>query len=89
VIDLLCIRPNEVEIIDYKTDRGQHAQSEYRKQVSVYYHVVSQCFPDRDVSVGIFYTEDGSPVPINPLTEDELIALVRAEMATSSSAPAG
>ena len=83
------MRPNEVKIIDYKTDRGRHAQSEYRKQISVYYHVVTQCFPDRDVSASIFYTEDGCRVSVDPLTEDELVALVRAEMTVSSAAPAG
>jgi ATP-dependent helicase/nuclease subunit A len=89
VIDLLCVTPDEVEIIDYKTDRGRHAESEYRKQVSVYYHVIVQCFPDRDVSASIFYTEDGTRVPITPLTEEELVALTRAEMATSNAAPVG
>jgi ATP-dependent helicase/nuclease subunit A len=89
VIDLLSVTPNEVEIIDYKTDRGRHAESEYCKQVSVYYHVVTQCFPDRGVSASIFYTEDGTRVPVDPLTEDELVALVRTEMATSSASPAG
>jgi len=89
VIDLLCVTSAEVEIVDYKTDRGRHAESEYRKQVSVYYHVVAQCFPDRDVSASIFYTEDGTRVPVDPLTEDELVTLVQAEMATSSAAPVG
>ncbi|WP_273837135.1 ATP-dependent DNA helicase [Halococcus sp. PRR34] len=89
VIDLLCVRPDEVDIVDYKTDRGRHAESEYRKQVSVYYHVVAQCFPNRDVSASIFYTEDGIRIPVDPLTEDELVALVRAEMAASSAATAG
>lgn len=81
--------PDNVAIIDYKTDRGQHAKPEYRKQVSVYYLVLSQCFPDREISASIFYTEDGSRVSIDPLTKEELVALVRAEMATSSTIPAG
>lgn len=89
VIDLLCVTPEAVEIVDYKTDRGRHAESEYRKQVSVYYHVVRKCFPDRDISACILYTEGGTQVPVDPLSEDELTALIRAEMATSNTAPAG
>ena len=89
VIDLLCVTPETVEIVDYKTDRGRHAESEYRKQVSVYYHVVAQCFPDRNVSASILYTEDGTRIPVNPLSQDELVELTRGEMVASNAAPAG
>ena len=89
VIDLLCVTPDTIEIVDYKTDRGRHAQAEYRKQVSVYYHVVRQCYPDREVSASILYTEDGVRVPVDPLSMDELSELTQAEMALPSSTPAG
>jgi ATP-dependent helicase/nuclease subunit A len=89
IADLVSIRPESVEIIDFKTDLGRHAEEEYRKQLSVYYHVLSEWFPDRDVLVSIFYTKEGNRVSISPLTEDELVALTRAEMPASIIAPTG
>ncbi|WP_160135336.1 UvrD-helicase domain-containing protein [Halococcus salsus] len=89
VIDLLCVTPDEVTIIDYKTDRGQHAHSEYRKQISVYYHVVRQSFPDRDISASVLYTETGSQEPVESLTEAELKDLVQAEIANSQEVTLG
>ncbi|MFB6254887.1 MAG: PD-(D/E)XK nuclease family protein, partial [Halobacteriaceae archaeon] len=75
-IDLLHITDDRVEIIDYKTDRSRYAQSEYRKQLSVYYHVVRQTYPNRQVSTSLFYTENGERVEIDPLSIDELTELV-------------
>ena len=89
VFDLLCVTPDEVTIIDYKTDRGQDAHSEYRKQVSVYYHVVRQSFPDRNISASILYTEIGSQEPVEPLTEAELKDFVQAEIANSQAVTLG
>jgi len=56
IIDLLHITPDRIEIVDHKTDLDQHAESEYRKQLSVYYHIVSELYPDRTVTAEIFYT---------------------------------
>jgi superfamily I DNA/RNA helicase len=72
VIDLLHITPDAVDIIDYKTDRGRHAEAEYCKQLSVYYHVLTALYPDRTVQPSIFYTENGTRVPIDPLSLEEL-----------------
>jgi superfamily I DNA/RNA helicase len=88
VIDLVHVLPERVEIVDYKTDRGRHAQSEYRKQVSVYYHVVRQRYPDRNISTSIFYTKDGTRVPIAPLSIDELVELTEGEIDSISEASA-
>ncbi|AQL44822.1 ATP-dependent DNA helicase (plasmid) [Halorientalis sp. IM1011] len=79
-VDLIHVRDETVEIIDYKTDRGRHGQPEYRKQLSVYYHVVSASYPDRDVTTSIFYTAEGERVEIDPLTRDDLIDIVRTGM---------
>jgi ATP-dependent helicase/nuclease subunit A len=78
IIDLLHITPETVEIIDYKTDRGRHAEPEYRKQLSVYYHVLAEVYPDRDVRPVILYTESGTRVTVDPLTKSELRELVAA-----------
>ena len=79
IVDLLHITDEEVEIIDYKTDLGRHAHPEYEKQVSVYYHVVRQCYPDRKVTAKLFYTADGEVVEVDPLSMDELAALADVE----------
>jgi len=33
IVDLLHVTDDWVEIVDYKTDRGRHAEAEYRKQL--------------------------------------------------------
>jgi hypothetical protein len=77
IVDLVHIRPDTVEIIDFKTDLGRHAEDEYRKQLSVYYHVLDEWFPDRDVTAGIFYTAEGTRITIEPLSEADLTDLVK------------
>jgi ATP-dependent exoDNAse (exonuclease V) beta subunit len=76
IIDLLHITPETAEIIDYKTDRTTHAEAEYRKQLSVYYHVVADQYPDRTVSASIFYTADGTRSTIDPISQAALTTLV-------------
>ncbi len=76
IVDLVHIRPDTVEIIDFKTDLGQHAEDEYQKQLSVYYHVLDEWFPDREVSTRIFYTYEGRCVDIDPLSLSTLAELI-------------
>ena len=76
VIDLLHLTPDSIDIIDYKTDRGRHAEPEYRKQLSVYYHALDALYPDRTVSTSIFYTESGTQIDVDPLSEAALQTLV-------------
>jgi ATP-dependent exoDNAse (exonuclease V) beta subunit len=75
-VDLVHIRSDTVEIIDFKTDLGRHAEEEYRKQLSVYYHVLNEWFPDRDVTAGLFYTAEGNRVEVTPLSVLDLVELV-------------
>ena len=79
IIDLLHVTSEKAAIIDYKTDRTTHAASEYQKQLSVYYHVVADQYPDRTVSASIFYTADGTRSTITPLSKAELREMVAAE----------
>ena len=69
--------PDHVDIVDYKTDLSDHAEEEYTKQLSIYYHVVVDRYPDRSVSASIFYTDDGDRSEIEPLSKSELKELVR------------
>ena len=76
VVDLVCVMDDRVEIVDYKTDRERHAESEYRIQLSIYYHVLDDAYPERLVTPRIFYTEKGQTIELDPLTREELEALV-------------
>jgi ATP-dependent exoDNAse (exonuclease V) beta subunit len=77
IVDLVHVTPDRVEVIDFKTDLGRHAESEYRKQLSVYAHVARDVYPERDVSGSIFYTYDGTREPIEPLSISDLRDEVR------------
>ena len=77
IVDLVYVTPDRVEIVDYKTDRGHHAESEYRKQLSVYYHVATAQYPGRTVTTSIFYTGPGVRQTIDPLSMDQLTTIVR------------
>jgi len=86
IVDLVHLTPNRVEIVDYKTDRGRHGESEYRKQLSVYYHVADDVYPDREISTSILYTETGDRRNVSPLTFAEIQNLVRDADTLSSTA---
>ncbi|WP_227739004.1 PD-(D/E)XK nuclease family protein [Halorientalis pallida] len=77
VVDLVHVVPERVEIIDHETYRTRHTQSEYRKQLSVYYHVLSEWFDDRHVTAAIFHTAEGERTAIDPLSIEESRAIVR------------
>ncbi|MFC7198931.1 UvrD-helicase domain-containing protein [Halospeciosus flavus] len=76
VVDLVHVTPDRVEIVDYKTDRGRHGEGEYRKQLSVYYHVASEVYPERELTANILYTETGTRREIEPLSLEEIRTLV-------------
>ncbi|QSG02997.1 UvrD-helicase domain-containing protein [Natranaeroarchaeum sulfidigenes] len=78
VVDLVHVADDRVDVIDYKTDRGRHAEDEYRKQLNVYHHVLEASYPDREVTTSIFYTDGGERVPVEPLSETELEGVVSA-----------
>jgi ATP-dependent exoDNAse (exonuclease V) beta subunit len=75
IIDLLHITPERVEVIDYKTDLSRVAESEYRKQLSAYYHVLTSVYPDREIQLSIFYSAGGELVSIEPFLRTELLIL--------------
>ena len=77
IVDLVHETPGEIEIIDYKTDRSRRGQPEYRKQLSVYYHVLSECYPAKNITASLFYTATGDREFIDPLSKDQLRDIVR------------
>ncbi|MEF8854971.1 MAG: ATP-dependent DNA helicase [Haloarculaceae archaeon] len=76
VVDLVHETHGSVEIVDYKTDRSRRAESEYRTQLSIYYHVLTEWFPEKDISASILYTATGDRVAVEPLSIEELEELV-------------
>jgi ATP-dependent exoDNAse (exonuclease V) beta subunit len=76
IADLVHIRPDMVTVVDYKTVVERSRQAEYRKQLSVYWHVVNEIYPNRTVTASIFYTNDASLEEISPLSKADLAQLV-------------
>jgi len=85
IVDLVHVTADQVDIVDYKTDSTRHAQPEYRKQLSVYYHVLSEWFPEKDVTTSLFYTTDGIREQVEPFTFENLRSLVRKDGIQSDS----
>ncbi|PSQ18125.1 ATP-dependent DNA helicase [Halobacteriales archaeon QS_8_69_26] len=77
IVDLVHVLPDRVEVVDYKTDLSRIAESEYRKQLSVYHHVAREVYPDREITASVFYTADGKRREIDPMSIDELREQVR------------
>ncbi|MDZ7701655.1 MAG: PD-(D/E)XK nuclease family protein [Halobacteriales archaeon] len=62
VVDLVAVSDERVTLVDYKTDRSRRAAEEYRKQVSVYYHVVAAAFPGRESrGPAVLHVHQGRP----------------------------
>jgi len=60
-IDRLIVRDNEVLAIDFKTDRNIAENPEditmrYQRQMAVYKHLLSQIFPDRQITCYLLWT---------------------------------
>ncbi|PSG99196.1 MAG: ATP-dependent DNA helicase [Nanohaloarchaea archaeon SW_7_43_1] len=56
VIDLLHIKDNKVEIIDWKTDLTKVNNEEYQKQLKIYEKGINEIFDEKEVEKGIFYS---------------------------------
>ena len=82
IIDLLHVGSDRVDIIDYKTDRERHTHEEYRKQLSVYHHVLSSEYPDREIQAIIYYTADDEQAVVDPVPVDELRGIAEIQLTT-------
>jgi ATP-dependent exoDNAse (exonuclease V) beta subunit len=76
VIDLLVIRPDRVEVHDYKTDADRSYESEYRVQLSVYAHAASETF-GRPVKCVIDYVSQENTVEFEPLPKENIAQRVK------------
>ena len=75
IIDRLVIRPDRVDIIDYKTNRTgrdagvrQGLVDHYRPQLAAYREVMAAMYPDREIRTWLLFTEaaPGDLVEVTP-----------------------
>jgi len=78
VVDLVAVTDDRVRVVDFKTDQSRRAAAEYRKQLSVYWHVLAAEFPDRDVVADVFWTHDGESQRVEAMDTEVLGGFVRA-----------
>ncbi|MDQ1328826.1 MAG: ATP-dependent helicase/nuclease subunit, partial [Candidatus Poribacteria bacterium] len=71
-IDLLTIYDDRIEIIDYKSDLDSLNEEEYRKQLSIYYHVISQVYPQKNIVCKLYYVCLDEIKNIKPLSMEEI-----------------
>ena len=71
IIDLLVVRPDAVEIHDYKTDVDASYEGEYRVQLSVYAHAASEVY-HRPAKCFIDYVSQGRTVVFDPLPKEAI-----------------
>ncbi len=76
VIDLLNFDGDTIRLVDFKTGRPGANLQEYFKQLSVYYHAVKGVYADKEVEAYVLYTADGTLVPVDVLSVDEILAMV-------------
>lgn len=72
IIDLIVEFEDRIEIVDWKTDMVKDNKEEYKKQLSVYYHVVQEVYSTKKASCKIFWTCNGEEEEIIPLSLEEL-----------------
>ena len=62
--------------MDWKTDVDKVGLEEYRKQLSVYYHVVCESFAGRCVEVCVFWSFMDELEKVVPLSKEDLLKLI-------------
>ncbi|MEF8832792.1 MAG: ATP-dependent DNA helicase [Candidatus Thermoplasmatota archaeon] len=72
VIDLINVNKDLVKILDYKTDRNKKALDEYKKQLSIYYHVVESQYQEKEVVPYLYYSYTDEMIEIEPLSKEEI-----------------
>ena len=54
-VNLVLKTAEEIEILDYKTDLTRRAETKYRKQLSVYSHVLDTAYPEKPVTAKLLH----------------------------------
>ncbi len=64
IIDLLCVSPEKIIIVDYKTD-SIRAPERHRAQLGYYRKALSTIYTDRTIETWLFYLRSGEAVKID------------------------
>jgi ATP-dependent exoDNAse (exonuclease V) beta subunit len=75
-IDLVAFYDDEIKIVDYKSDLTDVNEKEYQKQLSVYYHVLNEIYPEKRVSCVLYYVCIDKTKTIEPLPREEIERLL-------------
>lgn len=67
IIDLVVEFEDKIEVIDWKTDLVKDNLEEYSKQLSVYYQVLKDIYPEKEIICKIFWTNTGEVDIIKPI----------------------
>lgn len=69
IIDLVVEFDDRIEVIDWKTDLVKDNLSEYSKQLSVYYYVLKEVYPEKEIKCKIFWTCNGNvdEIKVHPI----------------------
>ncbi|PTD94876.1 hypothetical protein C9439_00095 [archaeon SCG-AAA382B04] len=72
-IDLIHLKENKVEVIDYKTEKSKETKQPYKRQLSLYHQSINEIFEDKKVVPYIFYTKNSEKEDIKPIKKEKLI----------------
>lgn len=75
IIDAVFVYSDKVVCIDWKSDLDKLNINEYRKQLSIYYYILSEHF-NLPVECSIFWTSSGEISKVDILSKEELLKLV-------------
>ena len=81
-IDRLCVRENEILIIDYKTNRPppqtvDQVAPAYMRQMAVYRALVSQIYPGKPVHCALLWTDGARLMPLPDAALEHALADLR------------
>ena len=75
VIDLINVNEKNIQLIDFKTAKKK--KEDYKKQLSIYYHVLKESFKEKTIGTYIFFTSSGKLKKIQPFKIKKIKELIR------------
>ncbi len=87
-VDRLVVTENEVQIVDFKTNRPPPALPEqvpwiYRRQMAVYRAILEQVYPGRAIRCALLWTDGPSLMALSDAILDDAIRAIRARQPTA------
>ena len=66
---------HSIDIVDYKSDLDLANLDQYKIQLSCYYHVIKDFYPDKKINLKIFFVCLDKIEDIGPLQKEELLSI--------------